>query len=125
MRIAIIENEFNILKASFDAVNLLLFDNSLKFEIYETSQSFNVNNANNFELIFIDLDLSSKSKNDGYDLVQRCMDNNIDKKKIIILTGHINVEQKLNELNISGISILTKPINFDKLSKSFQQINNK
>jgi CheY-like chemotaxis protein len=116
MKIAIFENEYSNVKASFDAFNLLNFNNEAIIKVFEHSQSLDdYNTLKAFDFILIDLDLSSTSELDGYKIIGKLLEIDIPLDKLIILTGHVNVEDKLKENNLPILPILEKPITLDEL----------
>ena len=119
MKLAIFENEYNNLKASFEAINLLHFYNKAQIDVFETTQSFgDFKRLHEYDYILIDLDLSSKSNKDGYDLIKIICENKITLNKVRILTGHVNVEEVLQKKNLPKIYIIQKPITLDSLEKA-------
>ncbi len=114
-RIAIFENEFDLLKDAFDLANLVYFSNQLEFSIFETSQDFgDIQNVKNFDKVLIDIDLSAKSDKDGYSIMRDI--NQVDNHpELVILTGHSNIEKKLNELGLRIPAILKKPLNVSEI----------
>ena len=120
MRLAIFENQFMNIKSSFDALNLIHFNNDAEFKVFETSQDVSdYNSLSEYDFILVDLDLSAKSKLDGYDIILKLHELNIPKNKIFIITGHKFIDNKLKEKGLLGTSIIQKPIELSKLEKSF------
>ncbi len=98
-RIAIFENEYKNVESSFDAVNLLYFDNKLKFEVFKTSQEFgDLERIIDYSCVIVDIDLTAKSELDGYQLISQMLKvENV--PKIIVLTGHIDIKAQLEKRN--------------------------
>ena len=120
MKIAIFENEFDQIEYSFKLVNRLYYNDELKFEIFTKSQEFkNIENIINYDLIFIDLDLSVNSDLDGYSLIRKFIALN-KKLPIVILTGAAMVEESLKKKSLPPFEILLKPLDYKKLFKIFQ-----
>jgi hypothetical protein len=118
VKLAIFENEFNNLKASFDAINLLHFNNEAVIDVFETFQSFkNLSDLISYDYVLIDLDLSAKSNKDGYEIIKELLNLKFPLKKLFILTGHVNVKEKLMEKGLPDISIIQKPLTIDSLEK--------
>ncbi len=119
-RIAIFENEFNLLKDAFDLANLVYFSNQLEFSVFETSQDFgDLNNVNAYDKILIDIDLSPKSEKDGISIMRDIhqLDEHPD---MIVLTGHSNIEKKLKELGLKIPPILKKPLDVSQIVASLR-----
>jgi len=120
MKVAIFENEFNAIKTSFDGFNLLYFNNELKYEIFSSSQSFgDLSNLVNFSVALVDIDLSVKSHMDGFQILSQIQKLDSDKIKIIVLTGHISIREKLKSLNLPEYPIISKPINLSTIKTAF------
>src|SRR5690242_16566314 len=112
MKIAVFENEYTQIESAFKAVNLLYFNNNLTIDTFPTSQSLKpFEDIQNYELVIVDIDLSTKSEMDGFELISKI--NMLFKTpKIIILTGHSKVNEKLKEKNLPSYPIVQKPIDF-------------
>ncbi len=125
MNIAIFENEYQSVSGAFSAANLLNFENALNIQVFPSSQSATLTEIVCFEVIFIDIDLSSKSDLDGYSLIQQLqkLDDNIN-KKIVILTGNNKIIESLNlrKINSTYISIIIKPTDYDEISKVIMKV---
>lgn len=113
MKILIFENEISGVKDAFNDVNMLDFNNSLDIKYVEKSQHFtDFKSINQFDLVFVDIDLSSNSDKDGYGVIEDLLRNNY--LNIIVLTGNM-VKENLKTKNLDHIDILTKPILLDSL----------
>lgn len=120
MKISVFENEFNAIKTSFDGFNLLYFNNELKFDVFSSSQDFgDLNKLSDYNVVIIDIDLSIKSKLDGFQLIDEIHRLNLPDLKIIILTGHIAIKEKLKELNFPDYPVISKPINLTTIKNAF------
>jgi len=120
MKILIFENEFNAIRTSFDGFNLLYFNNELVFKDVPSSQAFpDLTRISEYNVVIIDIDLSIKSKLDGFQLLQEISKLNIKNLKIIILTGHISISDRLVELGFPELPIINKPINLTTIKKAF------
>lgn len=125
MKIAVFENEYQSVSGSFNAANLLNFNNQLQIEVFPSSQVANLQEIVNYDVIFIDIDLSSKSDMDGYSLIQEL--NKIQKEinyKIVILTGNNKIVESLNQKGINSISlsIIIKPTDFEEITNNINKI---
>lgn len=120
MKILVFENEIPAVSDAFNDVNILDFNGELNVEYKDKSQSFrDFRLVSNYDLIFVDIDLSSNSEKDGYGIIEDLKKNNFN--KIIVLTGNI-VKDELEKKGWGDIRILSKPIFLDELTlaiKSF------
>lgn len=115
MKIAIFENEFHLVKIAFDAVNTIYYNDTLQFKVYKKSQDLKtIEKIKNYDLIIVDIDLSSKSQMNGFEIIKSLKENNID-KPIIVLTGSSKIKEQLDEMNFSHIPIIIKPITYSEL----------
>lgn len=127
MKIAVFENEYQSVSGAFNAANFLNFENSLDIHVFPSSQSTMLPEIVNFDVIFIDIDLSSKSELDGYSLIQQLqkLEDKIN-KKIVILTGNNKIIESLNlrKLNSTDISIIIKPTDYEEIAKVITKVKN-
>ena len=125
MKIAVFENEYQSVSGAFNAANYLNFDNILNIQVFPSSQSVALTEVVEFDVIFIDIDLSSKSDLDGYSLILQLqkLNENIN-KKIVILTGNNKIIESLNfrKINSTNISIIIKPTDYEEITKKINNI---
>ncbi|MCW2121063.1 hypothetical protein [Flavobacterium sp. 7A] len=127
MKIAVFENEYESVKGSFETANLVDFNNELDVHVYPSSQLANLLLIDQFSVIFIDIDLSTKSELDGFGLIKKLDEiSNLINKKIIILTGNNKIEDALKSRNIKSdiYHIIIKPTNFLEISKAITRVTN-
>ncbi len=127
MKIAIFENEYDSVKGAFLAANAINFDSSFEIDNFPSSQSIPLDQVVNYDVIFIDIDLSSKSLLDGYSLIQKLQAISKGVKineKIVILTGNNRIIESLKQKNInhSGIQMIIKPTDYIELTKVINNI---
>lgn len=124
MKVAIIENERKEVEGAFDYANFKFYNNSIDYSYFESSQTFlKTPNLKDFVVILVDIDLSKKSQSDGYGLIKQLIDQDPDlSKKIIILTGHSRVEEKLAENLLPKFPIIVKPTDFNTIHQQFKKI---
>jgi ActR/RegA family two-component response regulator len=125
MEVAIFENEYESVRIAFETANLIYFDDKINFVIFPSSQSSDAVNFAEFKVIFIDIDLSSKSQLDGYALIEKivAIDANL-KRRIIILTGNNKINESLISRGLNNLKILIKPTDYEEISKSILNIIN-
>lgn len=126
MKIAIFENEYESVKVSFETANLIYFDNEIEFAIYPSSQSADFEKIKDYDVIFIDIDLSSKSDLDGYSLIEKISQFNSDlEKRIVVLTGNNKIVESLNSrgLYITNLKVIIKPTDYEEVSKNIIAVN--
>lgn len=125
MKIAVFENEYQSVSGAFNAANFLNFEDTLNIQVFPSSQTAILTEVVKFDVIFIDIDLSSKSELDGYSLIQllQKLNENIN-KKIVILTGNNKIIESLNlrKINSTNISIIIKPTDYEEITKNITNI---
>lgn len=125
MKIAIFENEYPSVEVAFKAANLIEFNNQLELMVFYSSQDANFQELRDYDVIFVDIDLSVKSQLDGFGVVHKI--NEIDKRlssRIVILTGNSKIEEILSERGIErdGIQIIIKPTHFNEISNAIKNV---
>jgi DNA-binding response OmpR family regulator len=121
MKIAVFENEYDTVEVAFRYLNKKYYNNTIIFENYPRSDSFqDVIKLADYDLIIIDLDLSSQSKLDGFGLIRKIEASFPEPHKILILTGQ-NLTENYHIENGLKIKypVLEKPMNYNKLYKKF------
>lgn len=120
MKIVVFENEYQSVSGAFNASNFLTFENSLNIQNFPSSQSAKLSEIVKYDVIFIDIDLSSKSDLDGYSLIEHLqkLDKKIN-KKIVILTGNNKIIESLNlrKIDSTDVSIIIKPTDYEEITK--------
>ena len=115
MKIAIFENEYNLIDTIFNTVNDIFFNNKFQFDNFPSSQSLNpLTKIKDYKLVFIDIGLSENSLLDGYGLIEQINLLEI-KPTIIILTGHSKVAETLKANGLPNYQILQKPVRISEL----------
>lgn len=125
MRILVVENEYMSVKGAFEASNKFDFNSQLIIEDVGKSQDVDFAKIENYNVIFIDISLASKSKLDGIGLLEKINSQAPGVMlRTVILTGDHNIEEKLKEKNLldKKLKILKKPINFKDVSSIIQSI---
>lgn len=115
MKILVFENEIPAISEAFKDVNFLDFNNILDVSYIAKSQDFrDIRQIHNYDLVFVDIDLSSNSEKDGYEIIRDLLYQNY--SKIVILTGH-NVKNELKNRGWEFLDVISKPIILDDLKK--------
>ena len=108
--IAIFENQYHQVKTSFEVANKIFFNSELKYTQFNSSQELTpLNKIIEYELVIIDISLSSNSDKDGFDLIKEILKIE-DRPKILILTGNSNIIEGLKKRELPEIPILMKPV---------------
>jgi CheY-like chemotaxis protein len=123
MKVAIFENEFNEMKPAFDGFNLLYFNKSLDYEVFQSSQSFgDLKYLSSYDYLLMDIDLSVQSQMDGFQLMTEILkDQTIVNLKPIILTGQPLIKEKLRSKKLPEFPIINKPLVYTQINDSFQK----
>ncbi|MFC4740102.1 hypothetical protein ACFO3U_08850 [Flavobacterium ponti] len=118
MRILVFENEIPKVKDAFSDVNELDFNKELKINYIDKSQNFgDYKDSVNYDLIFVDIDLSPTSEKDGYGVIEEII--KFGNRNIVVLTGNM-VEKELKKRGLDNIKILSKPIFLDELKSTIE-----
>lgn len=120
MKVAIFENEYPQFKTLFDGFNLIYFKGTLEIQDFKSSQEFgDLSKLNNFDVVIVDIDLSIVSKMDGYQLITEAIRLQIQNPKIMVLTGHHSMKEKLKERNLPDYPIIPKPLTLASIKNAF------
>jgi DNA-binding LytR/AlgR family response regulator len=125
MKIAVFENELDAVKGAFDVANLTKFNKSLDVNYFASSQSADFNKIASFDVIFVDIDLSTKSNLDGFGVISKIksIDDHL-ANRIIILTGNDKIRETMESRNISDsrINIIFKPTNYEEVARYINSV---
>jgi len=114
MKILVLEDDFTALKGAFDYLNVKYYGGTLLYEVYSKTQDLpDLQKANDFDRIFVDISLHRNSSQDGYSFIRSLkaiIPNLID--KVIVITGSDKVRNKLIEFELPSLRILSKPVSF-------------
>lgn len=120
-KVAVFENEYQLVDTIFDTTNFYYFNNSFDFDYFPSSQSLKpFDKIKEYPIVIVDIDLSQKSDLDGYALISKL--NALESKPtIIILTGHSKVENILKEKELPLFPIITKPLAIEDLHNTLRK----
>tara|TARA_Y100000813_G_C24027388_1_gene288059 strand:+ start:105 stop:503 length:399 start_codon:yes stop_codon:yes gene_type:complete len=123
MRVAVFENEITQVEGAFKYLNLRFYNNLINYHYYETSQAKPEELSwEDFDAIVIDIDLSKKSELDGIGLIKKIKEESPrSNSKLIVLTGHNDIEERLQSEGVNNIPILNKPPNFKMIYQELRQ----
>jgi len=125
MKIAIFENQFHQVKTQFDVANRIYFQDTLKYDQFNSSQDLKPLEAIlNYDLVIVDISLSSNSDLDGFDLIKGIMELKTH-PKILILTGNSNIKENLQNRHLPKIPILMKPVDVIDISNKIKEVMSK
>lgn len=108
------------LKTAFDLANLRKFNGDLKIISVPRSQDIVYTSLmEDYDLIFIDITLASRSQLNGYGIIKKIMDSNyfpID--RIVILSGNTKIKDGLTQYGLpESIEVILKPVTFRQLEE--------
>lgn len=120
MNILIFENEYLFIQTAFEYVKDIYFNGQISYTVCPNSQDIRqFHKMEEFDFIFIDISLGTKSELDGFAIIKKIENELWDKinpSKITIITGNHLIESMLKERGIQRhYTILTKPIDFNDL----------
>lgn len=117
-KVLIIEDEYSEVETAFEYVNEIYLQNELSLKNVTKSQDINFSQLNEFDYIFLDITLAKKSNMDGYGILKKIEEENIQIKKLIIMTGNNKILETLKDREIKKeYPVLTKPIDFQELKR--------
>jgi|SRR5690606_1869378 len=120
MKFLIFENEFNLFEDVFHAFNMIFYGGKLSWIVKQSSQELkDIQEINNYDVIFVDIDLSKNSIKDGFEIMNDIYKVNSN-ANVVVLTGHGAIEKKLEERldHHKRYKILNKPITIEELQNS-------
>lgn len=116
-RIAVFENEKSTVEGAFKVFNILYYNSQLDIKYFPSSQDGEpFSQLSSYDAIIVDIELSIKSKLDGFNLINSILPI-VGKDKILIMTGFSKTEDKLREYGLPNIPILPKPVTFTLLNE--------
>lgn len=120
-KVLIIEDEYSEVQTAFEYVNDIYLSNELDLKNLTKSQEINFSKLCDYDYIFLDITLAKKSQKDGYGILKKIEDENIQTGKLIIMTGNNKISETLKDRGITkNYPIITKPIDFQELKNVFE-----
>ena len=116
-KVLIFENEYSLVQTAFEYVKDIYFNNQIEYTILPNSQELRpFSKIEEYDYVFVDISLGQNSLMDGFGILKKIEADNLDVKKIVILTGNHLIGQMLKERGVKNTyPILSKPINFKEL----------
>lgn len=116
-KILFFENEFSELKPSFEMVNAYFYNGMLQYKVLPKSQDLkDFNQLQEYNLIVVDIDLSSASELDGYGLILKIeAELKGEIPPIVIVSGHEKNLDVIHKHNLSKYRYVEKPIKFSEI----------
>lgn len=122
MKILLFENEFDQIRSCFDAIRVLHFKD-LTTTVHLKSQDIgDFKNVFEHDFVFIDINLTSASELDGFQILAKLLESGFPKQKICILTGWLNINEELISKGFEDINSLTKPVKIDSLMELLKNL---
>ena len=120
-KVLIIEDEYSEVQTAFEYVNDIYLSNDLDLKNLTKSQDVDFSKLSDYDYIFLDITLAKKSQKDGYGILKKIEDENIQTGKLIIMTGNNKISETLKDRGIANAyQIITKPIDFQELKNVFE-----
>lgn len=120
-KVLIIEDEYSEVQTAFEYVNDIYLSNDLDLKNLTKSQDVDFSKLSDYDYIFLDITLAKKSQKDGYGILKKIEDENIQTGKLIIMTGNNKISETLKDRGIeNAYPIITKPIGFQELKNVFE-----
>lgn len=113
----IFENEYSFVQTAFEYVKDIYFNNQIEYTVLANSQELRpFSKIEEYDYVFVDISLGQNSHMDGFSILKKIETDNLNVKKVIILTGNHLIGQMLKERGVKNTyPILSKPIDFKDL----------
>lgn len=120
-KVLIIEDEYSEVQTAFEYVNDIYLSNELDLKNLTKSQDVDFSKLCDYDYIFLDITLAKKSQKDGYGILKKIEEENIQTGRLIIMTGNNKISETLKGRGIMNTyPIITKPIDFQELKNVFE-----
>lgn len=120
-KVLIIEDEYSEVQTAFEYVNDIYLSNELDLKNLTKSQDVDFSKLCDYDYIFLDITLAKKSQKDGYGILKKIEEENIQIGRLIIMTGNNKISETLKGRGIMNTyPIITKPIDFQELKNVFE-----
>lgn len=120
-KVLIVEDEYSEVQTAFEYVNDIYLSNDLDLKNLAKSQDIDFSKLCDYDYIFLDITLAKKSQKDGYGILKKIEEENIQTGRLIIMTGNNKISETLKDRGVTkGYPIITKPIDFQELKNVFE-----
>ena len=120
-KVVIVEDEYSEVQTAFEYVNDIYLSNDLDLKNLAKSQDIDFSKLCDYDYIFLDITLAKKSQKDGYGILKKIEEENIQTGRLIIMTGNNKILETLKDRGVTKeYPIITKPIDFQELKNVFE-----
>lgn len=120
-KVLIVEDEYSEVQTAFEYVNDIYLSNDLDLKNFAKSQDIDFSKLCDYDYIFLDITLAKKSQKDGYGILKKIEEENIQTGRLIIMTGNNKISETLKDRGVTKeYPIITKPIDFQELKNVFE-----
>ena len=120
-KVLIVEDEYSEVQTAFEYVNDIYLSNDLDLKNLTKSQDVDFSKLSDYDYIFLDITLAKKSQKDGYGILKKIEEENIQTGRLIIMTGNNKISETLKDRGVTKeYPIITKPIDFQELKNVFE-----
>ena len=120
-KVLIVEDEYSEVQTAFEYVNDIYLSNDLDLKNLAKSQDIDFSKLCDYGYIFLDITLAKKSQKDGYGILKKIEEENIQTGRLIIMTGNNKISETLKDRGVTKeYPIITKPIDFQELKNVFE-----
>lgn len=120
-KVLIVEDEYSEVQTAFEYVNDIYLSNDLDLKNLAKSQDIDFSKLCDYDYIFWDITLAKKSQKDGYGILKKIEEENIQTGRLIIMTGNNKILETLKDRGVTKeYPIITKPIDFQELKNVFE-----
>ena len=119
VKILVVEDMIETIRGAFELAALSDYNEYMTFVFKRTSQEVDYEHINDYALVFVDIELSKGSREDGFAVIRKLLNSGMfPLERTLILTGNTVIEDKLMENNINPqIEVVKKPVNYDDIVK--------
>lgn len=123
IKILVIEDMIETIRGAFELAALSEFNENMTFDFKPRSQDVDFYSIKDYALVFVDIELAKGSKEDGFAVIRRLVNNaSYPLERTIIITGNTVVEEKLLENNIDpNIVVVKKPVNYEDIANVMKE----
>jgi DNA-binding NtrC family response regulator len=126
-KIFFFEDQYDNIRFAIEWANRADFDNTLSVEyVLKTDAKFDFERvASSFDVVFVDIELAKRSFDDGIGVINKLIAASAAvRSRIVVISGHSEVNELLLEAGLKDIPVLAKPIPKESLVFEIRRVLN-